>query len=129
MTGNKCLLDTSIVIHLFKNAQQASVLLADYQEVYINSTAIGELYFGAYSSSNLQKHISQIQSFLHNCNTIHVTAETAVIYAQLKSELRTNGTPIPENDIWIAASSVEHSLPLFTSDNHFKFLKLSLISL
>jgi len=129
MTGNKCLLDTSIVIHLFKNAQQASVLLADYEEVYINSTAIGELYYGAYASSNLQKHVNQIQSFLHNCNAVHITDATAIIYAQLKLELRKNGTPIPENDIWIAASSVEHSLPLFTNDSHFKFLNVRLISL
>ena len=128
MTGNKCLLDTSIIIHLFKNPDQVC-LLENYDEVYVSSIAVGELYYGAYASQNPQKHIDQISAFLGNCLILHLATDTAIIYAQLKSALKRNGTPIPENDIWIASSSVEHDIPLFTIDNHFKSLKLNLISL
>ena len=128
MTGSKCLLDTSVIIHLFKNPDQIS-RLADYEEVYVSSVAVGELYYGAYASQNPQKHVAQISAFLDDCLIIHVTVDTAIAYAQLKSALKRNGTPIPENDIWIASSSVEHDIPLFTIDNHFKSLKLKLISL
>jgi tRNA(fMet)-specific endonuclease VapC len=128
MTGSKCLLDTSIIIHLFKNPSQVFIL-DDYNDIYVSSTAIGELYYGAYISANPQKHINQILAFMDKCLIIHLTTETAIIYAQLKSALKRKGTPIPENDIWIAASSVEHDIPLFTNDNHFKSLKLNLISL
>jgi len=97
--------------------------------VYVNSIVVGELYYGAYASLNPQKHIDQIQSFLNNCISIQIDVNTSVIYGQLKSSLKRKGTPIPENDIWIAASSVEHNIPLFTTDKHFELMKLDLISL
>ena len=40
-------------------------------------------------------------------------------YALIRNELKTKGTPIPENDIWIAALCSANDIPLFTSDAHF----------
>jgi tRNA(fMet)-specific endonuclease VapC len=37
--------------------------------------------------------------------------------------LRVAGTPIPENDVWIAAIAIQHSLPLMTRDKRFKAVK------
>jgi tRNA(fMet)-specific endonuclease VapC len=37
--------------------------------------------------------------------------------------LKSAGKPIPENDIWIAALSMQHNIPLVTSDSHFKYIK------
>lgn len=48
------------------------------------------------------------------------TARTAAEYGQIKAALKAAGTPIPENDVWIAAAAVEHSWPLATRDPHFK---------
>lgn len=48
------------------------------------------------------------------------TDRTADEYARIKHELAKAGTPIPENDIWIAASAREHGLPLVTCDGHFQ---------
>jgi len=129
MTGNKCLLDTSIIIPSFRNSEYAKQILSKFDELYVNSIVSGELYYGAYFSPHPQKHIKQIEAFLINCSAINLTADTSIIYGQLKSELRKKGTPIPENDIWIAASAIEHNVPLFTSDNHFKLMQLKLISL
>lgn len=47
------------------------------------------------------------------------TARTAAEYGRLKAALRTAGTPLPENDVWIAAFAVERGLPLATRDEHF----------
>jgi len=41
----------------------------------------------------------------------------------LKSQLRTSGRPIPENDLWIAACAVQHDLVLVTRDAHFAELQ------
>jgi len=84
MTGNKCLLDTSVVIHFFKNSTQIIQALNSFEEVYVNSIVVGELYYGAYASLNPQKHIDQIQSFLNNCISIQIDANISVIYGQLK---------------------------------------------
>ncbi len=119
MTGNNCLLDTSIIINTFKDSD-TSIRLSKYSEIFIPSIAVGELYFGAYRSSNSSKHIKQINQFLENCIVISVDYETADFYGKIKTALKDKGRPIPENDIWIAAIAAQHNLPLFTADQHFK---------
>jgi tRNA(fMet)-specific endonuclease VapC len=129
MTGSRGFLDTSVIVHFFRNNEKVIQIIKNLDEIYISSIAAGELYYGAYASSNPKKHIDQIQSFLSDCNIIQLDITTSVIYGQLKSDLKRKGTPIPENDIWIAAASVEFNIPLFTTDKHFELMKLDLISL
>ena len=50
------------------------------------------------------------------------TAATADLYALVYAALRRNGQPIPTNDLWIAASSLEHGAALLTLDAHFKHI-------
>jgi tRNA(fMet)-specific endonuclease VapC len=119
MTGSSCLLDTSIIIHSFKNNSVAEQL-DSFIEIFVPAIAAGELYFGAYRSSNPKKHLTQVNSFLQNCTIVVVSVQTANFYGSIKTELMAKGKPIPENDIWIAALSIQHDLPLFTNDNHFK---------
>ena len=121
MTGNKCIVDTTIIIHIFKKRIAFAQRLQSLEEVFINSTVIGELYFGAYASENIQKKISEIEAFEKKCTVLNVTGETGKIFGQIKTQLKAKGRPIPENDIWIAAASaVEYNLPLYTTDNHFR---------
>lgn len=48
-----------------------------------------------------------------------VTAETAIAYADLRNALKRAGTPIPANDLWIAALAGEHARPVLSRDAHF----------
>lgn len=57
--------------------------------------------------------------FLSRVRILPVTAQTAVCYAEIRGKLKKAGTPIPENDIWIAALAKEHALPILTGDFHF----------
>jgi len=50
---------------------------------------------------------------------LELDAETARRYAKVRDELRRQGTPIPENDVWIAALARQHELPVVTRDEHF----------
>ncbi|MES2809978.1 MAG: type II toxin-antitoxin system VapC family toxin [Bacteroidota bacterium] len=129
MTGNKCFLDTSVIIHVFKDNKTIVKALKTFDEVYISSIAVGELYFGAYASTNLTKHLKQVHVFLADCTIVPLGLNTSVVYGKLKAELKKAGTPIPENDIWIAAMALENELPLFTTDNHFKLTKVDLITI
>ena len=63
MTGNKLLLDTNIVIELFKGDMQILAVLEKQENVYISTTALGELYLGAYQSANVQKKLQEIRNF------------------------------------------------------------------
>jgi tRNA(fMet)-specific endonuclease VapC len=118
MTGNKVLLDTNIVIDLFKGDKTILAYLEEQETVYIPAAVLGELYLGAYRSDNEQKHIKQIKDFLLRCTVLVADNITAENYALVKTALLKKGKPIPENDIWIAATAVQHKLILYTNDKH-----------
>lgn len=48
-----------------------------------------------------------------------LTTDTAAHYGRLKTALTRAGTPIPENDLWMAAVAIEHGWPVATRDAHF----------
>jgi len=120
MTGNKCLLDTSVIIHTFKNNADIKARLSTFSEIFVPSIAAGELFYGAYCSANIKKHLDQSHKFLQNYAILIPDLATADLYGSIKAALKYKGKPIPENDIWIAAIAVQYELPLFTSDKHFK---------
>lgn len=119
MTGNKVLLDTNIVIELFKGDQKILAFLDEQQNVFIAAAVLAELYLGAYRSANEQKHIDQIRTFLLQCTVLSADQATAESCAKVKAALLKKGKPIPENDIWIAATALQYNLPLYTHDKHF----------
>lgn len=119
MTGNSCLLDTSIVIQSFRKDNVTAQRLDMFSSVYISTVVQGELYYGAYRSSNTEKNLGQINKFLMGCVLLRPDGDTAVIYGKVKAQLAGKGKPIPENDIWIEALALQHNLPLYTIDKHF----------
>jgi tRNA(fMet)-specific endonuclease VapC len=119
MTGSKVLLDTNIVIELFKGDQKILHFLDEQQSVFIATPVLAELYLGAYRSANEQKHLEQIKNFLLSCTVLNTDQITAEACAKIKAALLKKGKPIPENDIWIAATALQYNLPLYTNDAHF----------
>jgi tRNA(fMet)-specific endonuclease VapC len=119
MIGNKCVLDTSVIINAFKNNNLVVDVLDTMQEVYVPVTVIGELKYGAYKAADTPKHLTQVNAFLNNCKVLCTDATTADLYGSIKATLSKKGKPIPENDIWIAAIAIQYNLPLFANDIHF----------
>ena len=75
------------------------------------------------NATNKEKHLKQLNEFLSLCLIIPVTRKTSKIYGNIKSKLKAAGTPIPENDIWIAAQTIEHEATLLSNDKHFKLIQ------
>ena len=123
MTGNSILLDTNIIIELFKGNPSVTASLETHQSVNIPFAVLGELYLGAYRSSNPKKHINQVNDFLTKCNVLEADIETADNYALIKAGLLNKGKPIPENDIWIAALTIEYEGTLATYDKDFSAIE------
>jgi tRNA(fMet)-specific endonuclease VapC len=119
MIGNSILIDTNIVIELFRGNLEVRKTLNTCELVYIPFAVLGELYLGAYKSTNSSKHLTQISQFVKNCSILNADQETAKEYGQLKSILIKKGKPIPENDLWIAAISKQYNLRLATFDKDF----------
>jgi tRNA(fMet)-specific endonuclease VapC len=83
---------------------------------------VGELRFGASKSAHQAKNNSSIDEFLHFAEVEYIDHSTAVRYGELKAFLRRAGKPIPDNDLWIAATAIEHHLVLVTRDKHFELI-------
>jgi len=121
MTGNNFILDTCFIIDVFEN----KINVKDFQKnktIYIPSISIGELYYGAFLSKLTSKNVAKITNFIFNFPTLSVDAYTSIPYGKIKADLKKKGTPIPENDIWIAALARQHEATLVTNDNHFQLI-------
>src|SRR5438093_12518419 len=111
MTG-KVLLDTNIVIALFADEASVKQQLAIVSEIFIPSIVLGELYYGARKSARIEQNIVRIDEFAADNTVLLYDTITARQYGTIKAQLRANGKPIPENDIWNAPIADQHQLNL-----------------
>ena len=82
---------------------------------------IGELRAGFAHGKRVQRNEEVLAQFLAQPRTgvLYPDDQTTHHYARLYNQLRQQGTPIPSNDLWIAALAVQHNLYLFSRDQHF----------
>ena len=118
-TGN-ALLDTSVVIPYLKGGTAIQRQIQTVSVVYLPMTVVGELYCGAYTSQHQARVLLEIKNFLNGVVMLGQSEATAECYGKIRAELAKAGTPIPENDIWIAAVAMEQRIPLATRDAHFQ---------
>lgn len=119
MIGSKLALDTNQAIALLNNRVPINKWLESYAEIWLPIIVVGELYFGAENSKRRTDNLSKIESLCQDCRIATVTEDVARSHARIRLQLRTAGTPIPENDVWIAAICVTDDLTLATDDSHF----------
>lgn len=115
-------LDTSAYSRLMGGHAPLTRLLESADDVLIPATVLGELYAGFEMGSRREANRRQLGEFmaLPGVEVIAVTADIAERYGILVSQLARQGTPIPTNDIWIAATTLETGARLVTYDSHFK---------
>ena len=117
--NGKFLLDTNIAIAFLIGDKSLQRPDASAQ-LYISCTAIGELFYGALNSNQIDENIQRITDFIRDAVSVPCDDGTARIYGEIKTALRLKGRPIPDNDIWIAAVAMQHSLSLVSRDEHFE---------
>ena len=118
--GNSVLLDTSVVVRHFRAGEAMAAKLAAYEDLYLPQAALAELYAGAFRSAKPGENLRQITRFLEAVNVLLPDESTPKIYGRISAQLARAGTPIPQNDIWIAAIALQSNLPLATTDHHFR---------
>lgn len=121
----RILLDTNVYA-AFKRADPRAVALvqeADY--IGINSVVAGELLAGFICGKKNRENRKQLDQFLDSprVSMLVVDDNTAEFYASAWKKLRDKGKPIPTNDIWVAASAMQHGLALATLDGHFEAIE------
>jgi tRNA(fMet)-specific endonuclease VapC len=115
------LLDTNAYTAFMLGATDEVEVLAHAEQLYLNSVVLGELLGGFAAGTREARNRIELTRFLDSprVDVLPVTARTADSYALVYSGLRRKGQPIPTNDLWIAASALEHGAALLTRDAHF----------
>lgn len=114
------LLDTNIVIAMVANDAAVQEGIRNAGEVYLAAPVIGELYYGARKSGKPAENVAFIDSLTQRFPRLDCNLETAQWYGIIRNQLQRKGRPIPNNDIWIAATAIQHDLVLVTRDAHFE---------
>jgi tRNA(fMet)-specific endonuclease VapC len=115
-------LDTNRLTDLFQGDAELADQLGECDEVWIPLIVLAEIKAGFYGGSQQRRNEVLLQSLLAKptVGILLPARETAEHYARLFVQLKRAGTPIPDNDLWIAALVLQHDLLLITRDSHFE---------
>lgn len=115
-------IDTNRYVDFMRGVDEAAETVRRATRIALPYVVLAELRAGFACGTRSRKNESNLARFLSR-DPVHVLwadEATTHLYARVFSELRRKGTPIPTNDIWIAALAMQHGLPLFTRDAHFR---------
>ncbi len=120
----KILLDTNCYTAYLAGDERVLSALAEAELVYMSIFVLGELFAGFRGGSKMLQNRDYLKRFLAKSTVtiLDATMETAEIFGDLKDKLKKSGTPLPINDVWIAAHALETGCVLITYDAHFQHI-------
>lgn len=118
----KILLDTSAYAEFKRNNTEIVDIIVNSELILFSPVVMAELMFGFRNGSRLNKNMAALNDFIKHeaVELIQIGSITADRYSRIAAKLKQQGTPIPSNDIWIAAQTMEHGAELITTDHHFE---------
>ena len=118
----KIMLDTSAYVGFKRNALETVEIIVRAELLLFSPVVLGELMFGFRNGTRFKENMDDLNSFLEHeaVKLVQIGKITSDRYSRIAAQLKRQGTPIPTNDIWIAAQSMEHGAELITSDQHFE---------
>jgi predicted nucleic acid-binding protein len=118
----RVLLDISAYSAFMRGHPAVKQVLQQANEIYLNPIILGELHAGFLRGSRRQKNEHELHIFMASprVQVVGMDHATAERYAVILNGLWKAGTPIPTNDIWIAASAMQYGLSILTTDAHYQ---------
>ena len=118
----KVMLDTSAYSAYMRGNTEVRQALQEADEIYVNPVVLGELYVGFAHGGREKKNRDVLKEFLVSprVQVAIIDEETSERYAVIITYLWSKGTPIPTNDLWIAATAMQFGLKLITTDSHYR---------
>lgn len=119
---NRFVIDTNIYSAFKINHPGVLNCLRKAENIAVCPTVHGELLAGFKCGKRENQNVAELEEFLDRprVRSLMIDATTADFYGEIFKNLRAKGTPIPTNDIWIAASAMQHGLAVCTLDAHFR---------
>jgi len=118
----KFVLDTNIYVDFGQGRQEVvDVIATRSTEILLPVIVLGELFYGFQRGSKSKENEARFRYFVTSLGVsiIDVDEEVARKYSLVYSALSARGTPIPINDVWIAACCMSVGGTLLTRDRHF----------
>ena len=118
-------LDTSAYSQFKRGHQEVAELLDAASYVGVPSIVIGELWMGFLGGAKPRENELELHQFLTHrvVEEVPIDRDIARIYAEIVWALKAKGTPLPTNDIWIAATAVRIGATVLTFDDHFRTIE------
>lgn len=118
---NTVLPDTNVLIDLFAGDRSFERELSSAERILVTPTVVGEFLAGIRKTARGAVQRRSLESFLDDpvVELVPLDRETGVYYASIHRFLHDAGNPIPQNDVWIAASAIQHGATVLTRDSHF----------
>ena len=115
------LLDTNAYVAFKRGVQGAVDIVRLSEQIGVSIIVMGELLAGFVSGGQENRNRKEFSEFLSSPRVRIFPAddETVEYYARIFRQLKNKGKPIPTNDLWIAATAMQHGFAVFTYDNHF----------
>jgi tRNA(fMet)-specific endonuclease VapC len=118
--AGKVLPDTNAFIALSAGNASIRAALDDADEIILAAAVLGELRYGALNSGSPERNLDRVNQIAALCTFAPVDVGVVQRYAEIRAALKRRGRPIPENDIWIAATAQAHGAVVMTDDAHFE---------
>jgi len=122
----KYLLDTDMCIYFLNGDKGVVDKMKQISPDLLNITllTVSELFYGAYSSANVENNIDKVTKFCQWLNLLEANMKSANIFGRIKSELRKEGKLIEDFDIAIASISLAENLTLVSGNiSHFSRIR------
>jgi predicted nucleic acid-binding protein len=115
-------LDTSAYSRFQRGDDRVVEILDRAERIGVPTVTLGELRTGFLLGARRDKNEAELGEFLANpvVDVLTVDDEASRHYALIVADLRRAGTPVPTNDIWIAATAVRAGAVVLTFDRHFE---------
>jgi tRNA(fMet)-specific endonuclease VapC len=113
------LIDTNALIKLLARDPDLRWRMGHDFRSFLSFISVGELYAGAYQSARHASNVMEVQRICNEIPILNWDLEIASQYGRIQASLRAKGKPIPQNDLWIAATALRHGMTLITLDQHF----------
>ena len=116
------LLDTNVLIKFLRGNEKIAKVVSTYEQILVPTVVIGEYKAGvAVETAVGHQQLSALEMFLDSTavKIVGVTEDVANAYARIFRVLKANGTPIPQNDLWIAACAIAKGAAVYSLDAHF----------
>lgn len=118
------LVDTDVFSYVMKAGDKRGEVYAPHlakKLVTVSFVTVGELLFGAYKKHWSSERLADLTARLRAVVITPYDIEVCKTYADIKAKLEAAGNTLQDNDLWIAACAIRHSIPLISNNrSHFE---------